>query len=43
MLITNLLLGIIIWVLITILGGIVDIQCKLNKDYYKKIKESKDE
>jgi hypothetical protein len=33
MLITNILLGIIIWVLVTILGGVVDIQCKLGKDH----------
>ena len=39
MLITNILLGNIIWILVTILGGIVDIQCKLGKDHYKKIKE----
>ncbi len=38
MLITNILLGIIIWILVTILGGIVDIQYKLGKDYYKNIK-----
>ena len=43
MLITNILLGIIIWILVTILGGIVDIQNKLDKDYYKIIKELKDE
>jgi len=35
MLVTNILLGIIIWVLITILGGIVDVQSKLNNDYIK--------
>lgn len=41
--INNILLGIIIWILVTILGGIVDIQYKLGKDYYKNIKESNNE
>jgi len=35
MLITNILLGIIAYILIVILGGIVDIQAKLNNDYIK--------
>jgi len=35
MLITNILLGIIAYILIVILGGIVDIQAKLNNDYVK--------
>ena len=35
MLITNILLGIIAYILIVILGGIVDIQAKLNSDYVR--------
>ena len=39
MLITNILLGIIIFILINILGGIVDIQNKIDVDYHKKLKK----
>ncbi|MCJ7790568.1 MAG: hypothetical protein MUP69_10430 [Candidatus Atribacteria bacterium] len=35
MLITNILLGIITFILINILGGICDIQNKVNVDYIK--------